>query len=108
VANYREALNADQNSLEGEEHGRLASSLLMLGSQTEAIYQFDLAAKKDKTSGTRWSLKRANTLRSTGDLHGALDGYKSALDQDPQSSDACLSLGITLLKLNRFAEAKKA
>ncbi|HEX7071324.1 MAG TPA: tetratricopeptide repeat protein [Rhodothermales bacterium] len=63
-------------------------------------------AAEQSTVHAFWSTYRdANRLRLAGDLEGAADGYRAALQYAPDHQDALYYLGNVLLELRRFDEA---
>jgi FimV-like protein len=53
-----------------------------------------------------FSIELGDAMRHTGDLQGAIDAYKRALDLDPLSSRAQRRLAVTLGSAGQFDEAK--
>ena len=74
------------------------------GAHAEAAHAFEQAVTYDPTNAT-YLANLGNARRATGDLEGAAEAYRRALDRAPDLGDAANGLGVVLVQQQRAAEA---
>ena len=106
---YQEAVEAFRGSLADREASEartnLAIALKNLGRFAEAAREYELALQADPHDGVAWYNYGNLRRRHLGDAEGALEAYRNAVRYRPLMGQAHLNLGLTLLDLNRPAEA---
>ncbi|MGE0552363.1 MAG: tetratricopeptide repeat protein [Gemmatimonadales bacterium] len=89
AAAYRQAVACDPGLFEA--HTNLSTALLALGEPGEALAAAD-AALELAPARPGILLNRANARRDLGDLAGAAEDYRAALDLDPEYAEGWSSL----------------
>lgn len=82
----------------------LADTLQRRKRFTEALALYDQVIAQAPDLAVAWC-NRATALHTTGDLTGAMDGYRAALARDPKNIAAMNNLGAGLRALGRTGEA---
>lgn len=74
------------------------------GAHADAARVFTMAVAGDPTNAS-YEANLGNALRATGNLTGAADAYRRALQRAPALSDAANGLGVVLVQQGRPADA---
>lgn len=89
-----------------EAHYSLGVLDLGAGRLDQALVRFTAAVRGD-SAYLPARLQLANTLRARGRFQAALDHYAVVIDRDPRLEEARFGYAVTLMRLRRYADARR-